>query len=648
MENHNPDDPSDEGTAPVNELDSSADATPHRRQRRPTNRRGLRVPLELSTEKDTVTEARVSLAPSPSKTPPSLSAFDLPDLTSGEFLHGEATPHPQPNPASQLLASHTGLHPDDLDLDAPTPVPLTSIRPSVHRATTLPPELEVSDHADTTVSIPAPTGSDPETPSSMRIVRRRIRKLGSDDTPSAPPTSTVSTPAPPSDVSTSQRWPSSPPAEAPALALDPSPEIPPSTPPRSVLSRTPSSRPPPPRRERPSIFNAPTIPPEPREGAVVPAVIAPLAPVSQPPPTQPTRSLSASVSPEPDDVELSLDDDLDPQRISDPSLALLDELDVSQPIARPEVSTSAVPRTSLPPPPPPETKAARPPPPPDPRNLKATLPDTRRRRRMWWEDLFNEDYLRVVEHLDSKQLSAEVDWIEHSLGVESGASVIDIACGVGLHAVELAARRFELAALDLSPVMCQRVKDTALARGVSVEVLQTDMAAFDLGERFDAAYCIGTSFGYFDDERNAEVAVRVHNALKPHGTFLLSVVNRDSVIQKQPAMSWFEGEGCVCMEETSFNFITSRLNVKRTMIFDDGRQREMEYSVRLYALHELGQMLHQAGFRILEVSGHRRTPGAFFGPSSRELIILAQKRGPEVVELGTSHSVNDPSEPPPS
>ena len=49
--------------------------------------------------------------------------------------------------------------------------------------------------------------------------------------------------------------------------------------------------------------------------------------------------------------------------------------------------------------------------------------------------------------------------------------------------------------------------------------------------------------------------------------------------------------------------------------------------------HELGQLLHQSGFRILEVSGHVRTPGAFFGPSSRELIILAQKRGAEVIDL---------------
>ena len=78
---------------------------------------------------------------------------------------------------------------------------------------------------------------------------------------------------------------------------------------------------------------------------------------------------------------------------------------------------------------------------------------------------------------------------------------------------------------------------------------------------------------------------------------------------------------------------------------DDGRQREFEYSIRLYSLHELGQVLHEAGFRILEVSGHTRTPGAFFGPSSRELIILAQKRAPEVVDLGSGDGASESTRP---
>ena len=263
-----------------------------------------------------------------------------------------------------------------------------------------------------------------------------------------------------------------------------------------------------------------------------------------------------------------------------------------------------------------------------------TMPDqNRRRRRHWWEELFNDDYLRTVTPLNPTQIVAEADWIEHALGVEGGAAVLDVGCGVGRHAIALAQRGYDVTGVDLSPTMVQRAQTNCLGAPRQPSFSVVDMLTLDYEESFDAAFCVGSSFGFFDDQRNADVATRIHRALKDNGTFLLQVINRDHAIQSQPAMAWFEGDGCVCMEESSVNYITSRLNVKRTVIFDDGRQREIEYSVRLYSLHELGQLLHQSGFRILEVSGHVRTPGAFFGPSSRELIILAQKRGAEVIDL---------------
>jgi hypothetical protein len=36
-------------------------------------------------------------------------------------------------------------------------------------------------------------------------------------------------------------------------------------------------------------------------------------------------------------------------------------------------------------------------------------------------------------------------------------------------------------------------------------------------------------------------------------------------------------------------------------------------------------MLQVAGFEIREVSGHRHTPGAFFGAESARLMVVAQK-----------------------
>jgi len=118
----------------------------------------------------------------------------------------------------------------------------------------------------------------------------------------------------------------------------------------------------------------------------------------------------------------------------------------------------------------------------------------------------------------------------------------------------------------------------------------------------------------------------VHKALKPGGVFLLDVVNRDYLLRQSPSLAWFEGDGCVCMDEMTVDFITSRMKVKRTLMMDDGRTRETEYSLRIYSLHELGKILHEHGFKVTEVSGRVATPGVFFGNESPRTIILAEKR----------------------
>jgi hypothetical protein len=62
------------------------------------------------------------------------------------------------------------------------------------------------------------------------------------------------------------------------------------------------------------------------------------------------------------------------------------------------------------------------------------------------------------------------------------------------------------------------------------------------------------------------------------------------------------------------------------VVFDDGRQLEQEISVRAYSLHELGKLLHAAGFRVIEISGSMHTRGRFFGNQSRDIIVVAERR----------------------
>ena len=245
--------------------------------------------------------------------------------------------------------------------------------------------------------------------------------------------------------------------------------------------------------------------------------------------------------------------------------------------------------------------------------------------RPWFEGFFSDDYLRTVRAPTPAQVARECDFIESALGLGPRVRLLDVGCGLGLHAVELASRGVSVTGVDLSLPMLSRAADEAQDRGQRVELIHSDMRDLTFDAEYDAVLCWGTTFGYFPDDANARALRRMRNALRPGGQLLLDVVNRDHVVRFQPNTVWFEGEGCICMEETQMNFRTARLEVRRNVILDGDRQRDARYSVRLYALHELGRLLQQCGLMVVEVSGEIATRGAFFGAASARLIVTAER-----------------------
>ncbi len=245
--------------------------------------------------------------------------------------------------------------------------------------------------------------------------------------------------------------------------------------------------------------------------------------------------------------------------------------------------------------------------------------------RPWWESFFSEDYLRTVMPPTPPQVGKQCDFVLASLGLERGSTILDVGCGLGLHAVELTVRGYLVVGLDLSLPMVTRAAEEAQYRGLKINFLHADIRQIEFEGAFDAVICMGTTFGFFDDESNRDVLSRLHGALKPGGKLLLDVVNRDFAIRSQPNLVWFQGDDCVCMEESEFNFSTSRLHVKRTVMQEDGRQSDSEYSIRLYSLHELNALLRQEGFRVQEVSGQEATRGIFFGMNAPRVLILAMR-----------------------
>ncbi len=370
-----------------------------------------------------------------------------------------------------------------------------------------------------------------------------------------------------------------------------------------------------------------------------PLKAVPQAAAVTPPPPSPTadRKRPASVPP-PFAGEKAAKSEGHPQSVpppfqgkdSKPDLGAVVPVQAAPPAAFAE-------KHAAPPPPPPAAHKAHAPPSPPPKikpappsqsSTQSKIEGKGSRGKPWFVDLFDEDYLRTLPFLTPQATQSEAEFVIEAMGLSPGAQVLDIGCGYGRHAMELAARGFHVVGLDLSTPLLVRGGEEAMRRGLEINFVRGDMRELDFDAQFDGAYCMFSTFGYFDDETNKKTVSNIARALKPGGRVMIEILNRDYVIADLPTRVWWEGEGCVVLEEVELNYFSSRIQVNRSVVFDDGRQLEQEISVRAYSLHEVGKLMHAAGFRVLEVSGGYHTRGRFFGNQSRHIIVLAERKDP--------------------
>jgi SAM-dependent methyltransferase len=220
----------------------------------------------------------------------------------------------------------------------------------------------------------------------------------------------------------------------------------------------------------------------------------------------------------------------------------------------------------------------------------------------WWEELFSSDGWQSVQlgWSSVEDTVEQADRVERALTLEPSSSVLDVPCGTGRIAIELASRGYRVTGVDFIDRFLDHGRWTAAERGVEVELVHGDARDLPVEGPFDAALCFWGSFGYFDDGGNLAQARAVASALRAGGRFLLDVPTVESMAGRFRPRNWFVVEETTVTMETTFAVGTSRAETEWTFL-RDGRPREVRRSsTRVYTVHELTDLLREAGFAAFE------------------------------------------------
>ena len=227
--------------------------------------------------------------------------------------------------------------------------------------------------------------------------------------------------------------------------------------------------------------------------------------------------------------------------------------------------------------------------------------------------------------MTNEHTNAEVAFIQSRLRLAPGAKILDIPCGLGRLSLEVAALGFQVTGVDYSSACLDEARTAAASRKLNIIWEQRDMRDLPWHENFDGAFCFGNSFGYLDDEGNAEFLKSVYAVLKRGSRFVLDAPSvAENVLPQIQDRTETQIGDVLFIEENRYDHVLGRLDTEYT--FKRGEQVERKFgSHRLYTYRQIHEMLQRAGFEKLEAFGS--PAGEPFRLGRPGLLFVAAKPG---------------------
>lgn len=171
--------------------------------------------------------------------------------------------------------------------------------------------------------------------------------------------------------------------------------------------------------------------------------------------------------------------------------------------------------------------------------------------------------------------------------------ILDIGCGTGRHAIELARRGYRVTGIDLSPSQIEQARAKIVKGGLAPD--------FRVGDA---------------------------RALRPGGKLVMTTLNGLFPLHRSVGEFEKDGMGEAASEGHAFDLMTFRMRSRLKTPDDHGRPIEIDCDERWYIPSELTWLLRQAGFAPVEIFGaklgaHSRSD--VLTPDDFEMLAVAVK-----------------------
>lgn len=250
------------------------------------------------------------------------------------------------------------------------------------------------------------------------------------------------------------------------------------------------------------------------------------------------------------------------------------------------------------------------------------------------------EYQKLPEFFDAHNILNDGDWstekvnavIEKILHQFSVKSVLDMTCGTGSQVFYLNERGYNVVGSDFSLPLLEIARNKAGKLNYDLQFTHGDMRTIKVG-KFDSVITIFNAVGHLSKDDFALAIENINSNLNLNGIYVFDIFNLEAMTDSVIADFAYQVKKKVgrCQLLSSQTSTINRENGLLTsydhiMIQKDARKPDMYeniFSLQIYALEELKEMLQNAGFETISV--YDINGDEFKKETSRSILLVAKK-----------------------
>lgn len=214
---------------------------------------------------------------------------------------------------------------------------------------------------------------------------------------------------------------------------------------------------------------------------------------------------------------------------------------------------------------------------------------------------------------------AECDLIMEEAALKKDSRVLDMMCGYGRHALELARRDVSVTCIDN---LADYISEINSKKGaLPVEAVCANATSMQLTGKYKAVICMGNSFNFFDREEAKGIVAKISAHLEEDGVFIInSWTLAEIAIKYFKEKDWFYIGEWKYLVDNKYVLDPARIETDHMIVSPDGNTETIQGVDHIFTIPELNGLLRESGLEIRAIYSTPRKRVFRFGDTRAYIV----------------------------